>query len=124
VVVTCAGCGNDFEAKRSTAKFCSPTCRKRGSRGVGTADVPSDLVAVTQRELERLGKFDTVDGQQAMVIANRMVSPFETGAAVSSLSKDLSRLIATLGRGAQSVDPVQAAKDEVARKREQKRTAG
>jgi hypothetical protein len=116
MTVTCAGCGNDFEAKRKTTKYCSGTCRTRGNRGVGTADVPVDLVAVTKRELERLSKLDTVDGQAAMVVATRMVSPFETGASVSSLSKDLSRLMASLSRGAKAADPV----DEMKERRERK----
>lgn len=29
---TCAVCGHDFEARRSDARYCSPTCRQRGLR--------------------------------------------------------------------------------------------
>jgi len=29
----CVQCGNEFEAKRSDAKFCSDKCRKRNKRG-------------------------------------------------------------------------------------------
>ena len=32
----CAHCATPFEAQRSTAKFCSATCRKRASRGAVT----------------------------------------------------------------------------------------
>ena len=30
--IVCLGCGEKFDAVRSTARFCSPTCRKRASR--------------------------------------------------------------------------------------------
>jgi hypothetical protein len=29
--VTCASCGNEFQAQRSTSKFCSGKCRKRAA---------------------------------------------------------------------------------------------
>jgi len=31
---TCTQCGKYFTAKRSDARFCSDTCRKRASRGI------------------------------------------------------------------------------------------
>lgn len=31
-LVTCYQCGNEFEAKRDDAAFCSPTCRSRNHR--------------------------------------------------------------------------------------------
>lgn len=31
--VSCAGCGEDFQPKRSTAKFCSSACRLKAHRG-------------------------------------------------------------------------------------------
>lgn len=33
MIKRCEICGRDFEAKRSTARFCSNTCRSRASRG-------------------------------------------------------------------------------------------
>ena len=43
----CAGCGKEFDAKRKTARFCSPTCRSKFQRGVSTpvSDAVSDAVA-------------------------------------------------------------------------------
>ncbi len=29
----CGSCGRPFEAKRSTARYCGPTCRSRAHRG-------------------------------------------------------------------------------------------
>ena len=125
--VTCAGCGESFEAKRKTAKYCSGTCRTRGNRRADEAPVATSASAglseSTRAELARLRKLDTVQGQQVMVIALRMESLFETGSAVAALSREHSRLMGLLSRDAKVVDPVQAAKDEVARKRAQ-RNAG
>lgn len=122
VTVECAACGESFEAKSSRAKYCSGTCRTRGNRGAGDEPVRSGLVAETERELKRLGKAESVAGQQALLVAQRLVNPSTSGSAVAALSVDLSRLMAHLSRGAQVVDPVQAAKDEVARKRAQRAT--
>lgn len=122
--VVCGGCGDTFEAKRKTAKYCSGTCRTRGNRRSGEAPaVANGLSESTRAELARLRKLDTVQGQQVMVIALRMESLFETGSAVAALSREHSRLMGLLSRDAKVVDPVQAAKDEVARKRAQ-RNAG
>lgn len=41
----CLNCGNKFEAKRSTAKFCKPACRVSYSRN---EDLKSSELAVTQ----------------------------------------------------------------------------
>lgn len=35
---TCAHCGNTFEAERSTAKFCSATCRVNAARAISDAE--------------------------------------------------------------------------------------
>lgn len=117
MLVTCGGCGNEFEAKRKTAKYCDATCRSRGNRGAGDIpEIPSGLVDRTRAELVRLKKLETVDGEQALIIATRMTSSYETGTAISALSKDLSRLMSALGRGAGAADPV----DEMRERRERK----
>jgi len=36
----CVVCGEEFEAKRNTAQYCSPTCRKRASRVTVTNEKP------------------------------------------------------------------------------------
>jgi len=125
VDATCSVCTKVFPAKRSTAKFCGPTCRSRANRTGGTVAVlpehPSGLVAVTKRELEAAGRLDTVLGQQAMELAGRIVSPFSTGAAVGTLSKELRTVMSEALKGAAVVaDPL----DELRDRRDRKRNAG
>jgi hypothetical protein len=55
-----------------------------------------ELVATTRRELEQAGRLDTALGQQALLLAERMASPFASAAAVASLAKRHSDLIAAL----------------------------
>lgn len=99
--VRCASCRKSFEASRSTAKFCSPTCRQRARRGTAartskasakkaatkraaadTTEADSaaatggaGLVAAVKDELERLDKLDTFDGQLALQLATRVADP-------------------------------------------------
>lgn len=122
VTIACAACGMTFEARSKRAKYCGPTCRTRGNRGVDEGSISADLVSEVMRELKRIGKTESVVGQQVLVVAQRMVSPATSSSAVAALSLDLSRLMSLVSRGAQQADPVQAAKDEVARKRAQRAT--
>lgn len=56
----------------------------------------AELVTTTRRELEDAGKLDTALGQQALLLAERMASPSASAAAVASLAKRHSDLIAAL----------------------------
>lgn len=124
--VTCSSCGKVFTARSSRARSCSSTCRARASRAglsgpnhpnvvalptrPAPAAAPSqpppdddpdpqlepELVTTTRRELEDAGKLDTALGQQALLLAERMSSPFASAAAVASLAKRHSDLIAAL----------------------------
>lgn len=111
--VNCQQCGEPFEAKRSTAKYCSDKCRQRVQRRRNDPPpaAPVGLVATVRKELEQLGKSESYVGQQALIIAERMASAKETGSAVTSLSQELTRLMATAKAGAP------AEEDEVARAR-------
>lgn len=121
--MTCAGCGEDFEAKRKTAKYCGPSCQKRGRRreesAAEGAELPPAFLAATVAQVEKLGKIETVEGLQVIVIAERMVSPYSTGSEVASLSKEHSRLMEILGRGAAKADPVDEMRDRRERKARQ-----
>lgn len=44
----CEVCGNEFEAVRSTAKFCSPVCRVKASRLSVTDQTPGEVLSVTE----------------------------------------------------------------------------
>lgn len=116
-------CGVKFDAQRSTAKYHSPACRKAASRTPkrrpdrkSKSPGPSDFEVATREELERVGKADSMLGQQVLIVARRMASGAETGSALSTLSKEHSRLMAALGAGAKHADPV----DEVGRRRDKK----
>ncbi|TKV61859.1 hypothetical protein FDO65_10055 [Nakamurella flava] len=135
----CEQCGTQFEARKSTAKYCSGNCRTRASRnrtatGINSAGQPAaaqpkasggvvlvageGLVAQVQRELQDAGRLDTVLGQQALVLAQRMrvVSP-DTGSSLSAISKELRTVMAQALDGvAIEGDPI----DEVTKRREAK----
>ncbi|MFD1366185.1 hypothetical protein [Actinoplanes sichuanensis] len=69
--------------------------------GAVPAATPDDkteplLVAITREELDRAGQLNTALGQQALLLAERMASPFASAAAVASLAKRHSDLIAAL----------------------------
>lgn len=122
---TCAGCGLDFEAKRSTAQYCSSTCRSRGNRkkpAEATALEPSSsLVDATRAELVAAGRLDSMLGQQALVLAGRIGSPFDTGAGMAALSKELRALMLEATKGAAvAADPL----DELRARRDRIRSAG
>jgi len=129
VIVACAQCTTEFEARRATAKFCSSTCRSRANRAPAAAanastkgkkpgSAASDFEAATRKELVRLNKLDSMLGQQALVVARRLANGAETGSAVATLSKEHSRLMGLLSGKAGAGDEI----DEVARKRDEKAT--
>lgn len=88
----CDVCGNAFEAKRRDARTCSAACRNNRRRGARPAPENS-LVAATRRELAAAGKLDSMLGQQALVLAARLVGSATSGG-VGTLSKELSRVTA------------------------------
>lgn len=118
--VVCAACATDFVGKNSRAKYCSDTCRKRGLRG-GTAPAkakPSGLVAVTRRDLEQADRLETVLGQQAMGLAEKLSSGRDTGSAMAALSKEFRAVLDAALDGAVVVSD---GLDELAERRDRKR---
>ena len=99
--VTCAGCGIEFEGKRSTAKYCGPTCRKRGQRRGGPVvavdqgdelePVPAavGLVESYREALAEADRLNTPLGQHVLTLAQKMTGAFETGSGIAALSKQL-----------------------------------
>lgn len=122
----CAFCGQPFEAQRSTARYCSKDCRTRKAKGerprVELVPVEPDrgLVDAVKADLEAMGRADSVIGRRAIELAERIVSPFTTGAAVSSLDKQLGDVMAEAAAGSARSDPV----DEFTRRRHAKLGAG
>jgi hypothetical protein len=121
---SCAGCGESIEQRHPSAKYCSDTCRQRGSRkgrqaaSVDSAEPP--LVAAVRRELQAAGRLDGVLGQQAVELARQMASPFDTGSARASVSRELRAVMAEALADAPAADD---ALDELTQRRMRK-TAG
>jgi len=129
--VACVVCGTTFKASSTRAKYCGPTCRKRGSRA-GMSDVtpvavipPSApptaaLLEATKRELEAAGVAETALGQQAIELARRMSDPRAMGLSVAPISKELRSVMAEAMR----VAPMTSGLDELRARRARKRHAG
>ncbi len=82
---------------------------------------PSALVEAVTRELDGVGRFGTVAGQAAVLLAGRIASRREAGAATAALAKQLSATMdRALGGVAKAVDPL----DEIWARRDAKRSAG
>jgi len=52
----CVVCGEEFEAKRNTAQYCSPTCRKRASRVTVTNEKPLSVTVTVPKSLSVTSK--------------------------------------------------------------------
>lgn len=134
--VECTLCGDPFDAKRATARYCSERCKKRaqraglvvppsGSSVAGSVDTvrpdvsPDGAVhAAVLAELEVLEKVDTVLGQTALILARQMESGRDTGSSAAAVSRELDRLMVRI-RGAEGAPRDQLA--AVRRRRDEKR---
>jgi len=129
----CDECGHCYTARRTSSRFCGDTCGKRAQRaraaGIppraafldGQEAPPSELELVVARELEAVGRLQSVAGQVALELAYRVASPHETGAAVAALARELSVLMTKALAGVdRAADPL----DEIRARRDLKRSAG
>jgi hypothetical protein len=134
----CEACGDQFEAKRSTAKYCSNGCRVQAQRSAGSGKTKSTVVAfglasVPPRgerepgpleasalaELESFGRAETLAGGVVLALARRLdqAGPMDTGSGFAALAKELRAAMAVALAGAeQEADPI----DQVRKQREQK----
>jgi hypothetical protein len=132
VRVQCAVCPTVFEAKRPTAKYCSPACRVRAHRaGVSVQarpaparrrlqEAPAGVEAATAAELATAGRTATASGQSALALARRIDAGVDTGASIASMVRELRAALAdALRDAAVAVDPL----DELKAKRD-RRAAG
>lgn len=105
VIKRCVVDQRPFEAKRATAKYCSPACRLRAHRGKATISVLSGegaenaegaLAASTRRRLEQVGRLDGELGVAALLLAARLdrLGPVDTGAGVAALMKEFRATLA------------------------------
>jgi hypothetical protein len=75
------------------------------------------LVTQTRRELEEAGKLESVVGQQALRLAEKMCSGFDTGSATAAVSKEFRAVMAlALADVTKKADSL----DELAQRRAQK----
>lgn len=107
--------GRPFEAKRGTAKYCSPGCRLKAHRskapivafpaaeGVEDPGGEGALEVSTRRRLEEVGRDEVELGVAALLLARRldMLAPVDTGAGVAALMKEFR---ATLAEAIRDVD--------------------
>ncbi|MBJ8342788.1 hypothetical protein JGU71_28250 [Antrihabitans sp. YC3-6] len=112
--VKCGVCGAEFEARRSTAKYCSDRCRQRRKRG--SEPGPVGLVGSVTAELKAAGRLDSFDGQLAVELARQLTAQGASG--ISSLSKELRTVMATALDGASVKSAPADADDEVSKARE------
>lgn len=109
-------CTNEFEPTRSTARYCSATCRQRAGRAKKAGakavaeeeqdDTPAEhpLVKAARRDLEKAGVIDTFDAQLALTLARRMANPDESG--ISAMANQLrAAMAAALGHSGHSGQP-------------------
>jgi hypothetical protein len=115
----CELCGNEFKARRATARFCSSSCRSKARRRTEPAgpDPDSALVDAVRRELDEAGCLDTVDGQIALQLARKMST--QTGKDLVGLVAELRNVLVRARSSAGGPDEVQRARHL----REEKRRA-
>jgi predicted nucleic acid-binding Zn ribbon protein len=126
--VKCGVCGKDFEARRSTAKYCSARCRQRQrQRQRRSAVAPRGLIKTVTAELKAAGKLDSFDGQLAVELARQLT---QGASGIPSLSKELRAVMASalgdVSPAQQSVveDDDEVAKARSARERKAREAAG
>lgn len=126
----CDTCGDNFEAKRRTAKYCSDRCRVQAQRNsVPVAPVKplvrptspdeGELTAVARAELRAADREQSAAGQLVLALARRIDDAgSESGASLAALVKEFRASLAAATAGAeQAADPV----DELRLQRERKR---
>jgi hypothetical protein len=134
----CEVCGTAYRPTRSTAKYCSPRCKKRAAdkrvadrlaaeraatpRPAETSQSTA-LVDQVRAELEEAGRLNTVIGRQALLLATRLeTNTNDTGGSAAAVSKELRAVMAEAMSGVhQAEDPVQQSQDELKKRREKRK---
>jgi len=122
----CESCGRSYQAKNSRSRFCGQTCYRRHSRAnpkpkpVAAARVEAALVDAVRVELEAAGRLDSVAGQSALRLAEKMCGSADTGSGLAALSRELRGTMAEALQGANVADDLV---DELKRRRDAKRAA-
>lgn len=136
---SCEVCSTPYRPTRSTAKYCSPRCKKRAADkrvadrlaaeradaqpGPAETSPSTALVDQVRAELEEAGRLNTVIGRQALLLASRLeTNTNDTGGSAAAVSKELRAVMAEAMSGVhQAEDPVQQSQDELKKRREKRK---
>lgn len=130
----CEHCGNPFEARRSTAKFCKAACRVAHRRKGSAAPAPpatepslpqSSVAARVIHDLEKAGVLDTFDGQCALSLALAIDKGEESASVRASGIKALREAmqLALAGTKPAPAAPPATPQDEIGAARERRRAS-
>lgn len=122
---TCTACGKTFTAKRSTAKYCSSSCRANVSTGKVVPLNPGAPIAshpastgslsdATSTQLADAGRADTPVGVAALLLARQLDDPTTPPAARAGLTREFRSTLAEALKGAtagSAVDDLRARRD-------------
>ncbi len=121
---SCAKCGAAIPLqtgrgmRRKYCQTCSPSRKKSKKPGVAVRELDGHrgVVATVTAELTAVGMLDTHQGQAALLLARRMESGRDTGAALSQMVRQLRETMASAlaSQEPDEVDPV----DELRARRE------
>lgn len=127
---SCDVCGEPYQAKRATSRYCSTRCRTRSSRGQVVPLTQAQNAATeaiiqagavehsTISALEDVGRLDTPLGQACIVLARRLDQPgVDTGSALASVAGRLESLLASATKGAGAATAPQQLRDQLAERR-------
>ena len=128
-MMSCEGCGTGFEAARRDQRYCTGTCRARAARqrraagenalekGKTGTSAEHDLVRAVRIELEKADALMSVQGQIALQLARRLVTPDASGLAAMA-DKLTAAVAAATGTKLESDDAGSAPDDDVKRARD------
>lgn len=121
----CDSCSAPYEALRPWSRFCSPTCRRRASRGaLAPHALPPPppgggrLVRAVLAELEEADRVESPMGQAALLLARRIDENRDTGSAMASLHHELRVTLEAAVAGARvPTSPLRLLRDDLAERR-------
>ena len=144
MLITCATCSTDFDARSSRARFCSAKCRtaahyRRTKLGIPEArdpkpapkapakgrkpkaqaeDFPTGTLGAVIAELTAAGRLQTSAGQAAVALASRIDAGAESSSGLAALTREMR---AAMAEATANVAQAGDALDELRAKREARR---
>ena len=126
----CDACGEMYEAKHPSSRFCGAKCRKRASRGAVTAPEVDELPTLVPEHTEgpvaesalsvlrAVERLETPLGQAALALARRVDVGRDTGAGLAALVKQFEATLRSATADVKSEEsPLERARDELAARR-------